>query len=77
MKNICFGKFNIVGISSQLGENEIRPSDLFSDDDGRISNKTGINILHRSNKNAFELAIEATRENNLVDELKNNIEFQN
>ena len=52
-------QFAIVEISSCLGEKETSPGLLFDDDDGRISAKTGIKILHRSAQSAFDLALEA------------------
>lgn len=66
--------FEILEISSHLGENIVSPASLFDDDDGRISVKTGINILHRSQKTAFELAINAANENSLIKKNKENIE---
>ena len=53
--------FDIQAIGISLGEDKINPSSLFSDDDGRVAKKTGINILHRTKKSSYDLAVESVR----------------
>ena len=52
-------RFSFVEIASQLGDYQTSPEQMFHDDDGRIAAKTGISKIHRSNKSAFDLAVQA------------------
>ena len=61
MKASEFGSFDLLEIQSQLGEIVVKPDDLFGDQSGKLSDKTGILSLNRSKKTAFELALEAGR----------------
>ena len=67
--------FEIVEIKSSLGDEITSPSILFSDDDGRISKKTGIDTIHRSSLTAYELALNASRKLLNLKELKKEIEY--
>lgn len=51
--------FDIKEISCSLGENEVKPESLFSNDNGRLTKKTGISLLHRTEKTSYQLALEA------------------
>ena len=67
--------FNILEICSHLGEKIVSPSDLFSDDDGRISEKTGIKKLNRSQYSAFELAISALKKSKMLANIASEIQY--
>ena len=53
--------FDLVEIRSSLGKIETSPKILFDDDDGRISDKTGINKIHRADVTAYELSVKAAK----------------
>ena len=67
--------FSLVEIKSSLGVLETTPSLLFGDDDGRISAKTGINRLHRSDVSAYELAIQAALKLDCLPEIREKIKY--
>ncbi len=67
--------FEIIEITSIIGEIEKSPSDLFDDNDGRIQQKTGIEKIHRTTCSAYELAISAVKKLKNLDSLKENIKF--
>lgn len=65
----------ILEIESEIGENEVSPSDLFSDDDGRIVSKTGIARLNRTDKTALQLGLIACRKLTSLDKVREEIGF--
>lgn len=67
--------FDIQEIKSFIGEIKTSPEQLFDDDDGRIAQKTGIDTLHRSQKSAYELAIEAVNRLESLDDIKDDITY--
>ena len=68
-------QFDIQEIKSFIGEIQTSPEELFDDDDGRIAQKTGIDTLHRSQKSAYELAIEAVNRLESLDDIKDDIAY--
>ena len=48
---------------------------MFSDDDGRISEKTGIKKLNRSQYSAFELAISALKKSKMLANIASEIQY--
>jgi len=67
--------FEILEIKSSIGEIQTSPEKLFDDDDGRIALKTGIKTLHRSKKSAYDLAIEAVKKLDKLDENKEKFKY--
>ena len=67
--------FNIVEIQSCLGEIETSPSELFSDDDGRIAKKTGISKIHRATSSAYQLAEKAASKLTHLDDDRANLRY--
>jgi len=67
--------FDLVEIQSSLGELETSPSLMFDDDDGRIAEKTGINILHRSDISAYELAIQAATKLTCLPDIREKLKY--
>jgi len=65
--------FSILEIASSLGEIVTSPSELFEDDDGRISKKTGISSINRSSLSALELATQALGNLTTLGDLKSDI----
>ena len=67
--------FDIVEIQSCLGSKETSPALLFDDDDGRISEKTGINKIHRSESSAYDLAVRAATKLDCLASIRTHVKY--
>ena len=67
--------FEFLEIKSSLGAIETSPSQLFADDDGRISQKTGISKIHRSEMSAYDLGVQATSKLTMLEEVCSEVKY--
>jgi len=67
--------FDLIEIQSYLGRRETSPGLLFDDDDGRIAEKTGINILHRSDIPAYDLAVQAAMKLECLPAIRDSLKY--